>query len=186
VLEKSILSQENMLICRHDEGLEDVPVANDIKGKPSLTDEQIMKLAECAVSIENHYKSPQDIEWAMDSRGAVYILQTRNLRVFDREAGKFIPSRMDGYNILIDKGSIASRGIGFGMAFVVKTMEDLNNFPENAVLVAKNPSTEFVTVMNRANAIITDMGGTTVHMASLAREFGVPKGPTLCLYQSPL
>jgi pyruvate,water dikinase len=175
IIEKKIPIQETMLICKPDGELEEVLLPDDMKGKPCLTDEQIRPLAEYAIAIENHYECPQDIEWAIDTHGRINILQTRPLRVLPVEKqGLKVPTRLKGYNILIDKGVIACKGIGYGKAFILRKEEDLKDFPEGAVLVAKHTSTKFVTVMNKASAIITDVGGATGHMASLTREFQVP------------
>ncbi len=174
IIEKRIPRQETMLVCRPDGELEEVVLSDDMKGKPCLTDEQIKVLADYAIALENHYKCPQDIEWAIDENSQPYILQTRPLRVAAKEAAKPVPTRISGYNILIDKGVIACKGIGFGKACVIRTEEDLKNFPEGAVLVARHTSTKFVTVMNKASAIITDVGGAAGHMASLSREYRIP------------
>ena len=175
IIEKKIPIQETMLICKPDGELEEVLLPDDMKGKPCLTDKQIRALAEYAIAIENHYECPQDIEWAIDKQNRVYILQARPLRIIQAEGSKLkIPRKIKGYNILIDKGVIACKGIGYGKAFILRKEEDLKNFPEGAVLVAKHTSTKFVTVMNKASAIITDVGGATGHMASLTREFQVP------------
>lgn len=175
IIEKKIPMQETMLICKPDGELEEVLLPDDVKGKSCLTDEQIKTLARYAVAIEDHYKCPQDIEWAIDKQHRVYILQTRPLRVIQTSVPKLnIPKRIKGYNILLDKGVIACKGIGYGKAFILRKEEDLKDFPEGAVLVARHTSTKFVTIMNKASAIITDVGGTTGHTASLTREFQVP------------
>jgi pyruvate,water dikinase len=184
IIEKSIPKQKSMLVCRPDGELEEVPLPNEMIGRSSLSDEQIKTLAEYAIAIENHYKSPQDIEWAIDRDDRLYILQTRPLQMSKVESLKLrpeaqpeglkVPGRIEGYNILINRGVIACKGIGFGKAYILRTEEDLKDFPEGAVLVAKHTSTKFVTVMNKTSAIITDVGGATGHMASLAREFQVP------------
>ncbi|MDI6889572.1 MAG: PEP/pyruvate-binding domain-containing protein [Thermodesulfovibrionales bacterium] len=174
IIKRTVPEQKSMLICRPDGEVEEVPLPEEIKGKPSLSDEQIKSLAEYAIAIENHYKSPQDIEWAIDKDGRPYILQTRPLMILTREPTRPVPIHVAGYNILIDKGIIVCKGIGFGKAYIVRTEEDLENFPEGAVLVAKHTSTKYVTVMNKASAIITDVGGTTVHLATIAREFQIP------------
>ena len=85
-----------------------------------------------------------------------------------------IPTRIKGYNILLDKGVIACKGIGSGRAFILKDEENLKDFPEGAVLVARHTSPKFVIVMNKASAIVTDVGSATGHMASLSREYKVP------------
>src|SRR5665647_115285 len=78
------------------------------------------------------------------------------------------------YPVLIDHGSIACRGVGAGPVVIVRREEDLKNFPQGGVLVARHTSPKYVTVMPQAAAIITDAGSPTGHMALLAREFQVP------------
>ncbi len=174
ISERNIPLQKKMLFCRLDGEVGEIPLPEAVAGKPSLTDEQIIQLSEYAIEIEKHYRGPQDIEWAIDKDGNPLILQTRPLRIIEKENPKTIPTHVNGYNVLINKGVIACKGLGVGNAHIVKTDEDLKNFPDNAVLVVRHTSPKYVTVMNRAAAIITDFGGTTGHMASLAREFQVP------------
>jgi pyruvate,water dikinase len=81
---------------------------------------------------------------------------------------------MDGYNILLNEGVIACKGVGYGKAFLLRDEKELKDVPEGAVLVAKHTNTKFVKVMKKASAIITDIGGVTGHMASLSREYQVP------------
>ncbi len=174
IAERNIPLQKKMLFCRLDGEVGEIPLPEAVAGKPSLTDEQIIQLSEYAIEIEKHYRGSQDIEWVIDKDGNPLILQTRPLRIIEKENPKTIPTHVNGYNVLINKGVIACKGLGVGNAHIVKTDEDLKNFPDNAVLVVRHTSPKYVTVMNRAAAIITDFGGTTGHMASLAREFQVP------------
>ena len=175
ILEKRITEQPVMLVCNQEGDIEERIVPDEIKGKQCLTDEQIKALSDYASALEIYYGGPQDIEWAIDHEDHVYILQSRPLKIIEveREALK-VPMRVAGYNVLFEKGVIACKGIGHGKAFVLKSEADLKDFPEGAVLVARHTSTRYVTVMNKAAAIITDIGGVTGHMASLSREYGVP------------
>jgi pyruvate,water dikinase len=150
---------------------EDVP--NDSRHAPCLSSKQIRDIAGYGQILETHYGSPQDIEWALDENGEIFILQTRPLHIFEREITQEIPEIAD-YPMLIKNGAIACPGIGFGPAVHVKKGADLSTFPEGAVLVAKHSSPRFVSVMSKASAVVTDFGSATGHMASLAREFGVP------------
>ncbi|NWF52919.1 MAG: phosphoenolpyruvate synthase [Nitrospirae bacterium] len=176
ILNKSISNQKKMLMCRIDGRLEEVAIPDEMKGKQCITDEQIFLLTKYALDIEKHYGCPQDIEWAIGSDNLPYILQTRPLRVFIQPSALdiTIPTRIKGYNVLLDKGIIACKGIGHGRAFLLKDEESLKDFPDGAVLVAKHTSPKFVIVMNKASAIITDVGSATGHMASLSREYQVP------------
>ena len=175
ILDKSISVQEKMLINGEAGELKEVLIPEDRRGKQCLTDEQIKLLANHALALENYYGSPQDIEWAVGSDRKIYILQSRPLRtVMNTTSGGSLPTRLEGYNIILDKGVIACKGVGFGKAFILKDDEELKEFPEGAVLIAKHTSPKFVTIMNKASAIITDVGSATGHMASLSREYQVP------------
>ncbi len=72
---KDIQTQDTMLVFQDGENQE-VPVPEEKKDKPALTDEQVKELVKLAIKIENHYKKPQDIEWALEN-GQFYILQAR-------------------------------------------------------------------------------------------------------------
>ena len=136
---------------------------------------QIQQLAEYGLRLEKHYEYAQDVEWALDSGGRVMILQTRPLHIEIRAAAgdsEFL--RVEGYPVLVEGGAVVFPGVGFGPAVHVKSEEDLETFPSGGVLVARHPSPQFVMVMTKARAIVTDTGSVTSHMASLAREFGVP------------
>jgi pyruvate,water dikinase len=176
ILDKRISVQEKMLICSREGDLQETGVPEDKRGKQVLRDEQIRVLAKYAVELEKHYGSPQDIEWAVGNDKKIYILQSRPLRILSvsSESAVSLPRRFEEYPILLEKGVIACKGIGFGTAFILKDDEDLPNFPEGAVLIAKHTSPKFVTVMNKTAAIITDVGSATGHMASLSREYQIP------------
>jgi pyruvate,water dikinase len=73
-----------------------------------------------------------------------------------------------------DAGRVAQQGIGAGPAFWVETLADLKDFPEGAVLISHRDSSQFVQVMHRAAAIVTEVGSPTSHMATLCRELRVP------------
>ncbi|MBI5251547.1 MAG: phosphoenolpyruvate synthase [Desulfomonile tiedjei] len=163
------------LVAEPEIGLKEIPVESGNQDKACLTNEQAQTLAKHAVGLEKHYQYPQDVEWAIDPHGRILILQTRPLHLenLQKEGVTSIPL-VEGYPVVLEGGSAAFPGIGFGPVFLVESDEDLLNFPDGAVLVANHSSPEFVVVMTKAAAIVTDAGSVTGHMASLAREFGVP------------
>jgi pyruvate,water dikinase len=162
------------LICKPDGGLTEIPVADALQDKPCLSAENIAVLAGYARKLEAHYGCPQDIEWAIDSSGSVFILQSRSLRAEDSGKSYLVIPVLTGYPLLIEKGVSVSAGVGFGPAFHVSSDEDLLNFPDGAVLVARHSSPKLVMVMKKTRAIVIDMGNIAGHMSTLAREFGVP------------
>uniref|UniRef100_A0A7V5XFL9 Phosphoenolpyruvate synthase n=1 Tax=Thermodesulfobacterium geofontis TaxID=1295609 RepID=A0A7V5XFL9_9BACT len=175
IIEKLPGKQNKMLICREKGGIEEIPLPDNISSN-SLSNEEILELSKLAIKIEEYYGFPQDIEWAIDEEGNIFILQARQLRILEKksETKVYLPTRIKGYNILLEKGITACKGVGYGKAFVLQSDEDLDNFPEGHVLVAKHTNPKYVVVMNKASAIITDVGSPTGHMASLSREYNVP------------
>jgi len=176
ILESKISRKPVQLVCNPDGGLLDVPVPQELQDKPCLSPEQVRILAEYTLRLEKHFKSPQDIEWAIDREGRLLILQSRPLRLdtlLDAGSEKVMP-RLSGYSLLVENGAVAYPGVGCGPAFHVRLEDDLLHFPDGAVLVAKQASPKFVIAMQKAQAIVTDSGSVTGHMASLSREFAVP------------
>ncbi len=176
IIRKTISHRATMLACDKNGTLQEVRIPDKLQGKQYLTDGQIRTLAGYALAIEKYYGCPQDIEWALDGDDRLYILQTRPLRIWDirQKACPYVPRRIEGYPILLEKGVIACKGIGVGRAFLLKDKEHLKRFPEGAVLIARRTDPQYVTVMHKASAIITDAGSAMGHMASLAREYRVP------------
>jgi len=176
ILESRVSRKLVRLVNNPYGGLKETAVPIEKQDHPCLSDMQIKTLAGYALTLEEKFGCPQDIEWALDDQGRLIILQTRPLRVGFPKDGAPVPGvpRLAGYSILIEGGSIAFPGVGIGPAFHVHTEEDLDNFPDGAVLVSAHSSPQFMVVMQKARAIVTDAGSITGHMASLVREFGVP------------
>ncbi|HSW61796.1 MAG TPA: PEP/pyruvate-binding domain-containing protein [Dissulfurispiraceae bacterium] len=173
---QNAVQQQTVVVCAPAGGIEKRPLTPHEARCPCINVGQIAQLAAYADKLELHYGCPQDIEWAIDIDDKPILLQSRPLHIHARETKKSVPTRIAGYEIKLSRGVIACKGIGFGPVHYVRLHEheDLNTFPDGGVLVAKHTSTKFVTVMDRASAIITDVGSTTGHMASLAREYQVP------------
>ncbi|OGW38983.1 MAG: hypothetical protein A2Y97_04970 [Nitrospirae bacterium RBG_13_39_12] len=95
--------------------------------------------------------------------------------VKDADLGKVMsPTPLKSHKVLIDSGDIACKGVGTGIAYLVNKVEDLNDFPDKAILIAKHTSLKFATVMKKASAIVTDAGSATGYMAALARDSHIP------------
>ncbi len=154
-----------------------LPVDEKRQTSMSLTTEQITELAEAALAIERFFKCPQDIEWAFDGKGRLVILQARPLNIKTRMAQEVcdIASVTDQYPVIFEqKGHIVQNGIATGKVFMVLADEDLDRFPNGAILVAKETSPRFAKVARKASGIITDVGTSTGHMATISREFRIP------------
>ena len=164
------------MVAKPEGGLTEIAVDNDRQDVACLTSEQAAELASYAVKLEEHYQYAQDIEWAVDVNGRILILQARPLHQNQLSMKKICnPSQLlKAIPYWWKEQFRLFRGIGAGPAYHVNSDEDLLNFPEGAVLIAKHSTPQFVIAMPKAQAIVTDAGSITGHMASLAREFGVP------------
>jgi len=177
ILNKKAGGKDFIIVAGKNGGIEKVPLPEERREKECLNDEQLKELARQAILIEHYFKKPQDIEWAIDKNGKIFILQSRALRISPELSGtlKDISSALQKYPVIMDgKGMIAQRGIGAGRVFILNHMEELKDFIPGSVLVAKHDSSQFIKVMPRASAIITNIGTPTSHMANIAREFQVP------------
>jgi len=148
---------------------------------PILTAVQAAELAEVGVRLEEHFGTPQDIEWSIDQSGLLYILQSRPLgRPAVEESSVSVennPSADDLPDLpvpLLAGGVCASRGVGCGPVFAVRSSLDLLRFPKGAVLVIETPYPDWASLLNRAAAVISETGQMAAHLATVAREFGIP------------
>ena len=173
ILSKAVSRKEVKLVLSESGGTCEKTVPIDEQETPSLNNDQLRELARYAVILEDHYDSPQDIEFVVDKKGKIYLLQTRVLRIFKSSKTK---NKIDfsKFDILASGGSTISPGAGSGKIYHATSIDDLSEMPDNAVLVTPNSFPGIVTVMNRVKAIITEIGGLANHMATIAREFRVP------------
>lgn len=174
LLQQEIALKPVALVAAPEGGLKEEAVPPERQAAPCLTPEQIRTLASWALRLEEHYQGPQDVEWALDEHGRLFILQTRPLKVQPRVGAAAKSPPVPGATLLLEGGQIACPGVGVGPVVKVEKDDDLLHFPEGGVLVARQSSPKFVVVMARTQAVITDHGSVAGHMAAVAREFGVP------------
>jgi pyruvate,water dikinase len=156
-------------------GVQVVSGIDDLPANLALDDEDALTLSQWALKLEDFHGTPQDIEWCMDNQGKLFILQSRPLHVEDTDEQIIDCSNIQvDSRVLLTGGNRACRGIAAGKVFKIEGLGDLESVPDNAVVVAKVPSPDFVKVMSKISAVITDVGSTAGHFASVAREFGVP------------
>ncbi len=172
-------NQDYMATARPTDGLYDEEVPGNLRDQPCLSQDQIRQIVGYALRIEQYYGSPQDIEWAIDENGTVFILQCRPLAVSeepDENTENGIASGTPDLEqtVLIGKGECASPGIGSGKVFLLSRSKDIVNFPSGGVLVAKKTSPELTRVLHKASGLIADIGNTTGHLAIIARELKIP------------
>jgi len=174
ILEQRIPAKEAMLVNAAGGGVQEAPVPPARVNAPCLEQRHLQELARWAAVLEAHYQRPQDVEWTLDFEDRLWLLQSRQLHVPTKKSPERTHRTLKQYPVLLDQGSVACRGVGAGPVVLVRRDEDLRDFPQGGVLVARHTSPKYVTVMPQAAAIITDHGSPTGHMALLAREFQVP------------
>lgn len=142
----------------------------------SLTDAEVEQLARHALTIEEHYRRPMDIEWGKDGiDGELYILQARPETVVSRTSGNVIRRfRMRESGPVLVEGRAIGQRIGRGPVRVLRDLADMGSFRPGDVLVAEMTDPDWEPIMKRASAIVTDRGGRTCHAAIIARELGIP------------
>lgn len=142
-------------------------------GTPCLTAARAEELAGRGLRLEAYFGCPQDVEWAQDADGELFILQSRPLAVWERLAPVALMSAPQA-PVILRGGASARPGAACGPAHLVLEPGDLADFPDGGVLVARHSSPGLAAVLSRAAAVVTEVGGVAGHLAALAREFGVP------------
>lgn len=133
-----------------------------------IPDADILKLTEIALRIENHYQSPQDIEWAQEN-DELYIVQTRPITTVGTAQ---LEPEIDAPVLLV--GDAASPGLATGPAKIIRSAREMDKVNRGDVMVTEMTAPDFVPAMKRAAAIVTDRGGRTSHAAIVSRELSIP------------
>lgn len=158
-------------------GEEEAAVAPEERERPALGEEAIQTLVHWSLALERYFKRPQEIEWAVDAAGQAWVLQSRRL-VCPKTAAPLevdICQSCAHYPILIkDKGVVAHAGVGAGHLFLVQSDEDMERFPDGAVLLTRYTAPWLALIVPRAAAIVAERGSAAGHLATIAREFRVP------------
>ncbi|MEK6945225.1 MAG: phosphoenolpyruvate synthase [Nanoarchaeota archaeon] len=155
---------------RDSSGNEEIVKLKDEKSKSQvLKDHEIIKLANIAKHLEEHYKKPQDIEFAIEG-DEIFIVQTRPITTIEKR----IENRQEVKGEEILKGLAASPGIGAGVVRIVHNLQDLEKIKKGDIMVTKMTNPDMVVAMQKSAAIVTDEGGLTAHAAIVSREMGIP------------
>jgi pyruvate, water dikinase len=178
LIRKSLGSKQTRMVYSNKPGervcIEPTPL--DLQNQFCLSESDCTELAKQALTIEQHYGRPMDIEWAKDGQsGKLYIVQARPETVKSRgnslEIEKF---HLHGKGPLLCTGRAIGQRIGAGPARVVKGTSQLDLVKAGDVLVTDMTDPDWEPVMKRASAIVTNRGGRTCHAAIIARELGIP------------
>ena len=176
ILEKRRGAKEIKMIHDRDGTPRNVPTSKAERQAFVLSDDEILTLARQARIIEAHYGQPMDMEWARDgATGTLYIVQARPETVQSRADTGTLKSYA-----VTDPGKVLLTGLSVGNAAVtgrvsiIESAADIGRFVDGSVLVTGTTDPDWVPIMKRAAAIVTDHGGRTSHAAIVSRELGLP------------
>ncbi len=146
-----------------------------------LSDDEILKLAEWAIIIEEHYGRPMDIEWAKDGdgkevgSGELFIVQARPETVHGAKKEQYYEIyKLKGQGKVLTTGKAVGSKIGQGKARVIEDVSKIQEFQPGEVLVTDMTDPDWEPIMKVAAAIVTNRGGRTCHAAIVSRELGIP------------
>ncbi|MFW6324224.1 MAG: PEP-utilizing enzyme, partial [Desulfovibrionales bacterium] len=123
---------------------------------------------------ERLFGGPQDIEWAKDKKGTLFLLQSRPMQLEDfswevTEQDEDLPAQP-----LLIGMVLASAGVGCGPVHFLSSPKNLNAVPKGCVLVVESLDPALSRIVDRVEAVIAESGSRASHFASIAREFGIP------------
>jgi len=178
IISKKIGMKSLRMVYNNDKKnpVKDVKVPLKDQQKQSITDEQVVQLAEWAMQIEKHYKKPMDIEWALDGKEKqLYIIQARPETVNNNKNKNVIEKyELKEKGEVIVTGQSVGERIGSGMSNRIMSINDIKKFKKGDVLVTDMTDPDWEPIMKIASAIVTDKGGRTCHAAIVSRELGIP------------
>jgi len=169
LLETTAGRKHHSVQCRHNH---DAPmgqlVSRELVSEPCLNESHVRDLAAMMKTAEGVVGGPAEIEWAMDETG-IKMLQARPLHMEPAHVPDEIWLRHPGI-----KGHPAGIGWGSGRACVINCECELGRVAPGDVLVTTVAGPALSQVLPRVAGVVAELGGSTTHLASLARERGIP------------
>ncbi|HPD81787.1 MAG TPA: phosphoenolpyruvate synthase [Candidatus Pacearchaeota archaeon] len=167
------IADKKIALTRTSSGQNTVVKLKEEKSKQQvLKNSEIIKLSNIALELEEHYKKPQDIEFAIEGDD-IYIVQTRPITTINKRIAVGGESKEISGEVVLT-GLAASPGIASGIVKIIFDLKDLPKIKQGDVLVTKMTNPDMVVSMQKSAAIITDEGGLTAHAAIVSREMGIP------------
>ncbi|MEX0407398.1 phosphoenolpyruvate synthase [Aquibium sp. LZ166] len=168
--------KQKMIYGSGDRPTRNVPTSRVERTSYVLEDAEILRLANWAVAIEDHYGCAMDMEWAKDGEtGEMFIVQARPETVQSRADAAALKSySVSGQGKTLAKGLAIGSAAVCGRVSIIENARDIDRFVDGSVLVTGTTDPDWVPIMKRAAAIVTDHGGRTSHAAIVSRELGLP------------
>ncbi len=167
------IGHQSFKVVRGDEGGNaEIDLSAEEGAKRVLSDEEVVGLAELGIRVEQHYGEPQDVEWAIDGQGNLMLVQSRPITTLGTAGAT--PASETGVKEVVVSGLGASPGVVSGRVRVLESPRGQTALKSGEILVAPMTTPDWVSIIRRASALVTDEGGLTCHAAIVARELGVP------------
>jgi len=178
IVAKTLGAKEKKMIysTARGETIRNVPTSKAERGSFVLSDTEVISLARMATTIEKHYGQPMDMEWARDGiTGELFIVQARPETVQSRlDSGNLKSYSIGAHGETLVTGISVGSAVTTGQVCLLESVKDIDQFVDGAILVTPTTDPDWVPIMKRASAIVTDHGGRTSHAAIVSRELGVP------------
>ena len=178
IIEKKLGEKAKKMVYAQDSNrpTRNVPTSKAERATFVLSDQDILALGRWACVIEDHYGYPMDMEWAKDGEsGELFILQARPETVQSRKgASAFRSYRIKSNGRKLASGLSIGDAVVSGRACLIDNPRDIGRFVDGTILVTQTTDPDWVPIMKRAAAIVTDHGGRTSHAAIVSRELGLP------------
>lgn len=178
IINKEMGRKNRKMIYRESGGVKEVDTTKEEKEKYAITDEEALTLAKWGCIIEEHYQSPQDIEWAKDGKtGELFIVQSRPETVHslkDKEKRTYEEYTVDPVAKPIITGISIGDKVSKGVVRVITDVKKMGDFKRGEILVTKMTDPDWNAILTMSSAVITDEGGKTCHSAIISRELGIP------------
>jgi pyruvate,water dikinase len=172
IASREVGDKTHKFVLHPREGVRRSEVAENRRLEPSLTDDEALAIAETAIRLESHFGTPVDMEWATIDDGEVVVLQCRPLSQSIGAPRRKPPA--DTPAPLLSGGVNASPGTAAGEIHWVSRDVDALSFPDGAILVLSQPLPRWAALLGRTAAVVAEEGGVAGHLATVARELGVP------------
>ena len=181
VMKRHLGAKQSKLVFGAD-GLEEKQCSTEARQTFAISDDDVIKLADIALTIEEHYsrlaglRQGMDIEWAKDGiDGRLYVVQARPETIVSQRSENILERYIvKAKTASVLNGKAVGHQVATGRVRVIDSDADLSHFKQGEILVAATTSPDWGAVMKESAGIITNRGGRTCHAAIVARELGIP------------
>ena len=175
IIEKKVGAKSQKMVYGNKAATELVETAPEERRRLVIDDDEVLTLARWATIIERHYGLPMDMEWAKDGEtNELFIVQARPETVQSRrEAGQLRSYSLKKKGKVLVSGVAIGDAIATGPVIRLDSPDEIERFETGAILVTGMTDPDWVPIMKKAAAIVTDHGGRTSHAAIVSRELGL-------------